>query len=150
MPGLGRRVVPLRELEDVALGIPEVAPRVRAGRATLDLRDGFDSSLDELLTCLPDVVDGEPDLIVLRLVLRRRVALDELEQPPTGNLEVHPVSRAARLTTAQGVPIEATLRLEVLADHANPRRPPDPALVHLHLQSGSPVGSSVNSRTCSS
>src|SRR5919109_2709211 len=137
--GLRHRVVPLRELEDVPLRIPEVAPRVRVWRATLDLRDDLDPTLDELPTRLPDVLDGEPHLIAPRLILRRRVAPDELEQSAARDLEMDPIPRAAGLPEAQRVPIEAMLRLEVITHHADPRRPPERAVVHLHLQADRPL-----------
>src|SRR6266545_1308057 len=121
----------LAELEDVALGVPEVAPVTLGVLSAVDLRYGFDAARDQGVTSGVDVVGREPDLVARSVVLRLVAALQQLEDVREAHVEVHPPLTGAELAEPDCVAVEAPLRLQVLDDDTDPVRPPELRTRHL-------------------
>src|SRR5687768_3520874 len=90
--GTGARRDGLADLEHPALRVPEVAPVPSLLRPTLDPDDRLGAERDQSVASAPDVPDGEPRLEPRTLVLGLvGVDSEELEQPPSAEVELDPV-----------------------------------------------------------
>src|SRR2546428_267142 len=115
----------LADLEHVALGVSEVAPKASSLRAAFDVRDRLHVPTDQLFARRLDVFDGVPGLVSSLVVLRLVSPLKQLEEVRPSHIELDPPLTGVEFAEPQDVAIEAALDIEVVDDDAKPVRPPE-------------------------
>jgi hypothetical protein len=113
---------PLLDFEDVPFGIAKIGPW-RPGLVVDDVPDRFGSSMKEFGTHGLDVVDREPDLEPLPVILRVIRSTDQLETATATNFEVHKVLPRVILRHSEELGPELPLAWQVLHNDSDPRRP---------------------------
>jgi len=113
----------LLDLEDVALGVAEVAPATGSSTVPFDLGDWLHTPSDKTVVSGFDVGDRVSDLVAGLIILRLTAALDELEHTSFTEVELNPARAGSQLGQPEHVVVEPSLRINVLGDYAHPAWP---------------------------